>query len=278
MDPGQLVQGCKSTAYDECSTGIVDNDIPFVFSTIEEARDMFDYCLYLFTSNNAVRESSDTAAYPELVQAHVDYSTVLVEKFGSALRSFMDTRKPLITARDTVSVAALQLHVLNSYVSFLVEHLPPAYRPHSKTLLPQMKEMVSLGEEIVAFISGSTEFDYQQTSFCLDIGYIIPLYTVASQCQDITTRRRAIALLRSTSRQEGLWNSLVVAKAAERILEIEENEGEQLMPCTLGAALPTLSNPSTVLQLDGRGVRLQYVKPAKDTVGPISVTEEILAW
>lgn len=278
MDSGQLVQGCKSTAYDKCSTGIVDNDTPFVFSTIEEARDMFEYCLYLFTSNNAVRESSDTAAFPELVQAYVDYSTVLVEKFGSALRSFMDTRGPLITARDTVSVAALQLHVLNSYVSFLVEHLPPAYRPHRKTLLPQMKEMVSLGEEIVAFISGSTDFDYQQTSFCLDIGYIIPLSTVASQCQDVTTRRRAIALLRSTPRQEGLWNSLVVAKAAERILEIEEDEGEQLMPCTLGAALPTLSRPSTVLQLDGRGVRLQYSKAGQDNFGAISVVEEILTW
>lgn len=256
----------------------MDSDAQFEFSTIEEARNMFEYCLYSFTSSNPATLSSDTAASPGILQDHVDYCMILVTKFSTALRSWKDTRGPFLTPAEKVSVATLQLHVLNSYVSFCFEHLPPAYRLHGNALLPQMKEMVSLCEEIIHSISASKGFDDQHTSFCLDIGYIIPLYTVASQCKDRTTRRRAIALLRSAPRQEGLWNSRVVANAAERILELEESTGEQLIPCAPVAALSTSPSPSTVLQLDARGVRLQYVKPGCDAATRIPVVEEVITW
>ena len=239
---------------------------------------MFEYCLYSFTSSDPVLPSCGAAASPDFLQGYMDYYTMLMAKFCDSLRALSDTRGKHFTPREKTSVAALQLHVLNSYVSLYLEYLPPAYRPHSNALLPKMKEMISLCEEIISYISAVTNLNHRKTSFCLDIGYIIPLYTVASRCQDMNTRRRAIALLRSTPRQEGLWNSLVVARAAERILDIEEIEGEQLTPCSPVAALSKTPSASTILQLDGRGVRIQYAKPGKDTAAPISVVEEVIRW
>lgn len=275
---GQIMRDFKSSTYDRYFAAIMNNDAHFAFSTIKEARNVFEYCLYSFTSSGPSQLSCDTKPSTELLQGQVDYLTTVMTKFSTAMRIFMETRGPFLTPREKVSADALQLHVLNSYVSFYIEYLPPACRPHSSALLPKMEEMVSLCEKIIPFVSDGTESVYQRTSFCLDIGYVIPLYTVASQCHDMTTRRRAIDLLRSTPRQEGLWNSLVVAKAAERILEIEESRGEQLTPSAPVAALSTSPSPRTVLHLDSMGARLQYVKPGHDTALPVSVVEEVATW
>jgi hypothetical protein len=275
---GQILRDYKSSTYDSYFTAIVNSDAHFEFSSIEEARNIFEYCLYTFTSSGQPRPSCDAQPSTGLPQGQVDYFTTLMTKFLTAMRILMNMKEPFLTSRDKVSAAALQLHVLNSYVSFCIEYLPPACQPHDNALLPQMREMVSLCEKIIPFASGGTESAEQRTSFCLDIGYVIPLYTVASQCQDIALRRKAIDLLRSTPRQEGLWNSLVVAKAAERILEIEESVGGQLTPCAPVAALSTSPRSRTVLQLDGTGVRLQYVKPGQDTAVPVSVVEEVVTW
>lgn len=48
------------------------------------------------------------------------------------------------------------------------------------------------------------------------------MYMVAVKCRHPTTKRRAIALLQSQVRREGLWDSNVAAAVATRVMEIEE--------------------------------------------------------
>jgi len=50
----------------------------------------------------------------------------------------------------------------------------------------------------------------------------MPLYGVASRCRHPKIRRKAIAILRSSSRHEGVWNAILTAKVAERVMQIEE--------------------------------------------------------
>lgn len=274
----QIIQDYRLSTYGSHFAKVMKSDANFEFTTIEEAKSVFEYGLYSFTSSSPACPSCDTEPSTESLQDHVDYFTTLMTKFSISMRIFLDMRGQNFTPREEISVAALQLHMLNSYISFYTECVPQACRPHGKTLLPEMKKMVSLCEEIIPFVSDGTESVHQRTSFCLDIGYVIPLYTVASRCQDITTRRRAIALLRSAPRQEGLWSSPVVARAAERMLEIEETVGEQLVPCAPVTTMSMLPSPSTVLQLDSTGVRLQYIKPGQDIAVPVSVVEEVVTW
>jgi len=57
---------------------------------------------------------------------------------------------------------------------------------------------------------------------CLDVGIVLPLFYVATRCRNRKIRWKAVELMRRTERQEGLWNSILFAKAAERCIEIEE--------------------------------------------------------
>jgi hypothetical protein len=57
---------------------------------------------------------------------------------------------------------------------------------------------------------------------CLDVGIVLPLFYVATRCRNRKVRWKAVELMRRTERQEGLWNSVLFAKAAERCIEIEE--------------------------------------------------------
>jgi hypothetical protein len=59
-------------------------------------------------------------------------------------------------------------------------------------------------------------------TFSLSLGLITPLYITASRCRDPTIRRRALHLLYTCNRKEGIWDSRLAARVAQRIVEVEE--------------------------------------------------------
>ena len=62
----------------------------------------------------------------------------------------------------------------------------------------------------------------QPPAFVFDL-YVIPvLYFVAIKCRHPLIRRKAISLLSSSPRREGLWDAAPVARVAERVMQIEE--------------------------------------------------------
>ncbi|KAM0346047.1 hypothetical protein ACHAPU_005808 [Fusarium lateritium] len=60
--------------------------------------------------------------------------------------------------------------------------------------------------------------------FAADLGIVAPLFVVATKCRDPGTRRRAIQLLRSSSRREGMWDSEMVANISAWVMNLEESE------------------------------------------------------
>lgn len=59
-------------------------------------------------------------------------------------------------------------------------------------------------------------------TFSFDLGYTIPSYYAATRCRDPVLRRRAVALLKSYPRQEGVWESVAASTVAARWIEVEE--------------------------------------------------------
>lgn len=89
----------------------------------------------------------------------------------------------------------------------------------------QFAEIVSLAASVVRNAYGtqcSSGGNKVQPVFCLDDGVLAPLYEVATLCRDPTIRRRAVSILRSAPRQEGLFNSHLLAMVAEKAIAIEE--------------------------------------------------------
>jgi hypothetical protein len=58
--------------------------------------------------------------------------------------------------------------------------------------------------------------------FGFSLSLIPPLFLIATRCQDPVLRREALAVLRSTHRSEGCWDSCSAALIAEQVVEMEE--------------------------------------------------------
>lgn len=59
-------------------------------------------------------------------------------------------------------------------------------------------------------------------NFTVDIGLIPPLYYTAIKCRVPSIRREAIGILHHVPHREAMWDALVVAAAAEKVVHLEE--------------------------------------------------------
>lgn len=86
------------------------------------------------------------------------------------------------------------------------------------SMLPELWEILNLAEEVV------TQGGKQSTSprFSLSIGVVPILYLLSSAPSDVTLRMKALDLLRSCKRREGLWDSELAARIAERVQYVKE--------------------------------------------------------
>jgi hypothetical protein len=136
----------------------------------------------------------------------------------------------------------------------------------------EFKTVVAQAEIVLQLLPGS-----KRPSFTFDTEVILPLASTVIKCRDGQVRRKAIALLRSAHRQEGIWNSLLTARVAERVMEIEEDELDGEMGSTM--SIPRWNRVLAVqikLDNENRRANLQYVKPKED--GRMETVDEWLEW
>ena len=86
----------------------------------------------------------------------------------------------------------------------------------------ECEEIVDLATTVVKLHDQESREPSNKPVFFMDMHIINPLFSIAHRCRDPFIRRKAIALLKSATRQEGLWHSLVTAQVAEKIMKIEE--------------------------------------------------------
>ncbi|KAL1890736.1 hypothetical protein Sste5346_008061 [Sporothrix stenoceras] len=60
-------------------------------------------------------------------------------------------------------------------------------------------------------------------TFHMDLGVIPVMFSTVLRCRDPEVRRRALAVLRNHRLQEGIWDSSLTLRAAERIVMLEES-------------------------------------------------------
>lgn len=82
------------------------------------------------------------------------------------------------------------------------------------------EKMVSDCEKNIERNHASSELDKNHLSF--ELGTIPPLFMTAISCRDPALRRKAVTLLHSAGRAEGLWDSCLAANVAQCIIEEEE--------------------------------------------------------
>lgn len=89
--------------------------------------------------------------------------------------------------------------------------------------LPQFRTVVALAERIREPPHRGDKDLLSGPDFSLEMGIIHPLYTTAMKCRCPRTRQRAIELLDTMPRTEGVWEGHSRARIAGRIKQLEEN-------------------------------------------------------
>lgn len=118
----------------------------------------------------------------------------------------------------------------------------------------------------------------QRPFFTLDLGVVGPLYDIAHRCRDPFVRRRAIHLLYTYPRQEVMWDGVLAARVAERVVAIEESG---LGPVRTCADVPDWARTSDVLpifDLEHRRAVLSYQRAESAYPHVRAPVQETMQW
>lgn len=143
-----------------------------------------------------------------------------VKMWSEAFQSFIDRNSGKIDNVVKQAILILKIQKIMMNISLKLDSLKAL---HDETAWDVFKSeyetVVSLASECISLTKRSCR---KHISFNFDGGVIFPLCAVAVKCRDHHIRHRAIELLKSDERVEGIFNSLVVARVVERLVAIEE--------------------------------------------------------
>ena len=202
-------------------------DIPKEFSSLDEARNSLDYQtngIVSFFKDAENKILSGTSVEAEIESSRYYWSQQLAI-WDAAFKAFMNNPNNMLNHKSQQAAWALRIHQRMGSM-----HL----RPRTPLMLADEvswelyrqdhEDIVTFAEAVVALdeIKRGTSAN-RKIEFSLDISLVSPVYSVAHKCREPNLRRRAIALLKRAQRQEGLWDSTIAARVAERIVAIEED-------------------------------------------------------
>ena len=86
--------------------------------------------------------------------------------------------------------------------------------------------------------AGKASKDHRYLNFSFTLQNFTTLYLTAIKCRNPNLRRRALSLLKTSPKREGFWDSSLVIKMVERVIEVEEEGLEDLTDLT-GSGVPS---------------------------------------
>ncbi|RFU26147.1 hypothetical protein B7463_g10185, partial [Scytalidium lignicola] len=202
-------------------------DIPTSFQSFEAARNELDYIhTDAMIAMQSLPPPSPITYPPSPIDAQIklsldlicNSSTIRLKKWSSAFESLLQTQKDNLSEFNQREVDILKLHRVLMSINLNIDLV----RAKNDEMMwdnytEEFETMVRYAEDLLN--STATQ---EQSAFTLDTEVILPLYFVAVKCRHGRVRRKAISLLRSQQRQEGVWNSFLTARVAERSMQIEE--------------------------------------------------------
>ncbi|EHK20464.1 uncharacterized protein TRIVIDRAFT_68999 [Trichoderma virens Gv29-8] len=145
------------------------------------------------------------------------------EEWCQAFEAFDQENRHLLTSaadRRALTLLELQKRYLATHLSIL-----KTKEINDETMWDgysnEFNEMLNIAEASMQ-IHDSGVASNRQPRFHMDTGVIPILFAIITRCRDPFIRRRAIELMTWNPMQEGLWNSVLVAKAAQRLITLEE--------------------------------------------------------
>ena len=219
--PMTLGRICRDHATGFCAT------IPPCFTTLEEARNSFDYhwngCIQLFNEVD-VTGKRDLGSL-QINRPDREKYIAIFQRWNDALQAFLRKDGRDLDSKSWQGARVLQ--IMHTFVTTNVEACPELGIGRETVwdkFIPRYKHILALAEEVMDGLRLEARAGDGRPSpnFSLDSNFVAPLYAIAHKCRDPIMRRQAVSLLYASPRQEGIWDSFLAAKVAERLISIEE--------------------------------------------------------
>lgn len=209
------------------------------FKSLEEARKNFERIVENISS--FVAEADVNSPYCSHI---IDYEGLVQEQqeLKAELENWYFAAKQLFTSHE-FAATSIQSQFHADWI-LLCTGLEPGNEVTFDRYISKFEHIVELVEN---FTSHS-----RLPTFSLQHGVIASLYYTAVKCRDPNIRRRAIKILASTARREGMWESTVAAQKATWIVEREEINVE---PVKSARDIPEYSRVHQTLMMPRKGDR-----------------------
>jgi hypothetical protein len=137
----------------------------------------------------------------------------------------------------------------------------------------EFSALISLATSIIESANDSTSTD-AEVRLSMETCVVAPLYFMATRCRHRILRRKAIELMRLSPRLEGLCDSRLLAKIAERVVDIEEGQGRA--QCERHS--PSISDVAVTFDPDERRAFVTYLCQRGELRGKIQDQKDSIAW
>ena len=192
------------------------------FSDFSEARNALN--VRIAPALDFVRVTCEVKYDPVAVARYHEKQNTLIASLNQWRWAFEDwfSKRGKLTKDEIVAANLLRLQHGASHI-----HLSTCLNVKESAFddyTDNFNELVNLAASVLAANEDSQE---HKSSFSFEMVTIPPLFLVSVKCRHPITRRRAISLLLSSPRREGLWDAYRAGRVAERIL-IHEEKGPYL--------------------------------------------------
>lgn len=197
----------------------LDEAVPEHFVDMTEVRDSLVHIMNIgmhFSNDVKARKRSHTILPDDIVKQNAILQQVDV--WQSRLESLLLSGD--FTAKEQVATKVLRLHHIITKI--WVSGCTAADESVYDAFVDDFQTAIQLGEAVHKVTAAKSDDREYPMTFLLDIESVSPLYIIATKCRHPQIRRRAIQLLRSSSKREGLWDSSAGADVAERVMIYEE--------------------------------------------------------
>lgn len=257
--------------------------IPKTFHSLEEAYlssdDLWDYFIRTLHSSDVGVDHRATETSP--LQRCASKLNEWNATFKLFFEPYSETRK--YNSKEKIAISIIKISkIIGTIALETMASVDAASEKHWDDHYANFSAIITLANNI---IDSSTSVEGEGgalDSFSLDTRVVGPLYFVACRCRHRILRRKAIFLLRSAKRLEGLWSSEMLAEIAEKVLVLEEGrKGDDWEFPRVDEEIPEekrVVNVNIMFQSEDRKVELEYLWNRGQDGVEIRAQRESLVW
>jgi hypothetical protein len=223
-------------AMDDMEAGYQDH-IPRTFSSFSQARNSLDH-IWTAHARYLHRSAPQRASVAEvllMVSVSLRFSIEKFTTWSDAFEYFLRDNRQQIDHVSQIEIHVLKAQIILASLIFSTDYAASLQSFSTDYAVSLQSETVWEAwfleyEAIINHSASAVKLESQllksngvKSTFTLDSGIVSALMTVAVKCRHKTVRRKAISILKSTPRQEGVLSSPLIARIIERLVEVEED-------------------------------------------------------